>query len=465
MNKITLLASFCFFLFITSCKKNSSADLASNITETPVSQPPSTGTSATTAQLNQVAFQKTQNYYIWASQLPANLDYASFADPAAIMTNIRQYSTEPGFNGPVDRWSFAMKKTEWDQISGGMSAATVSTAGDMGITVFFRAEGDLRVRLTEPNSPAGLLGVRRGWKITKINGNTNITTGNAQFIIDNVYNSNTASFTFAKPDGSSVDLTLNAGHYTKKPLYMDSVYTTPSGKAGYFVYNSFLGDMNQSAAEYARVFNKFSAEGITNLIVDLRYNGGGYVDLQEKLANYIINSSANGGMMMQQIYNTAHSAENRTSNYQKLGNVNLSKVYFIVSKSTASASELLINNLKPYMDVRLIGTSNTHGKPVGFFPIEDGEWYVFPVSFKTVNKNGEGNYYNGFAPNAIVADGLDKDWGDINESSLQSALRNISNGNYRGGSQNEYYESPAVSAGNTALDDVMLKVTIGSKRQ
>ena len=101
-------------------------------------------------------------------------------------------------------------------------------------------------------------------------------------------------------------------------------------------------------------------------------------------------------MMMSQIYNSNHSGENSTNHFQKAGSVSLSKVYFIISSSTASASELLINNLKPYMDVRLIGPSKTHGKPVGFFPIENGEWYVFPVSFRTVNKNGEGNYYNGF---------------------------------------------------------------------
>ena len=96
---------------------------------------------------------------------------------------------------------------------------------------------------------------------------------------------------------------------------MDTVYNTPTGKAGYIVYNSF----HQSALEYSRVFNRFAAEGVNDLIVDLRYNGGGYVDLQEKLANYIINSSANGGVMMSQIYNNNHSGENSTSSFSKSG--------------------------------------------------------------------------------------------------------------------------------------------------
>ena len=449
-----------FFLF--SCKKDIKQELTSNISPTPPPNPLPVGTSS---QVNDVAFQKTQDYYLWNTQLPATLNTSSYTDPIGVMTAIRQYSIEPGFATPVDKWSFAMKKTEWNQYSGGMSSVSSSTsaAGDFGITVFFRAEGDLRVRLTEPNSPGGILGIKRGWRITKINGSTNITTSNSQYIIDNIYKAVSADVTFTKPDGSSIDLNLQAAHYADKPVYLDTVYNSANGNIGYLVYNSFLGNIDQTAAEYARVFNKFASAGITNLIVDLRYNGGGYVNLQEQLANYLITSQAQGSIMMKQIYNSNHSNENSTVLFNKSGSLQLTKIYFIVSRGTASASELLINNLKPYMDVRLIGNSNTHGKPVGFFPIEDGEWYVFPVSFKTVNKNGEGNYYAGFTPNAIVADGLDKDWGDINENSLASALRNISSGSFRNGGTENYSENAAVKSGNDALEKNMLKLTIGSK--
>ena len=449
-----------FFLF--SCKKDIKQELTSNISPTPPPNPLPVGTSS---QVNDVAFQKTQDYYLWNTQLPATLNTTSYTDPIGVMTAIRQYSIEPGFATPVDKWSFAMKKTEWNQYSGGMSSVSSSTsaAGDFGITVFFRAEGDLRVRLTEPNSPGGILGIKRGWRITKINGSTNITTSNSQYIIDNIYKAVSADVTFTKPDGSSIDLNLQAAHYADKPVYLDTVYNSANGNIGYLVYNSFLGNIDQTAAEYARVFNKFASAGITNLIVDLRYNGGGYVNLQEQLANYLITSQAQGSIMMKQIYNSNHSNENSTVLFNKSGSLQLTKIYFIVSRGTASASELLINNLKPYMDVRLIGNSNTHGKPVGFFPIEDGEWYVFPVSFKTVNKNGEGNYYAGFTPNAIVADGLDKDWGDINENSLASALRNISSGSFRNGGTENYSENAAVKSGNDALEKNMLKLTIGSK--
>lgn len=458
---LQIFATTFLSLFLFSCKKDIKQDVASNVSPAP--PPPNSPGGGSAAQVNDVAFQKTQDYYLWNNQLPATLNTSSYTDPIGVMTAIRQYSIEPGFASPVDKWSFAMKKTEWNQLSGGMSSVSASTsaAGDFGMTVFFRAEGDLRVRLTEPNSPAGILGIKRGWRITKINGSTNITTSNSQYIIDNIYNAASAVVTFTKADGSQIEINLQAAHYADKPVYLDTVYNSQNGNIGYLVYNSFLGNITQTSAEYARVFNKFSAAGITNLIVDLRYNGGGYVDLQAQLANYLITSHAEGSVMMKQIYNSNHSNENSTILFNKTGLLQLNKIYFIVSRSTASASELLINNLKPYMDVRLIGNSNTHGKPVGFFPIEDGDWYVFPVSFKTVNKNGEGNYYSGFTPNAIVADGLDKDWGDVTEASLASAIRNISGGNYRGNNEPIFNEASTVAGANYQLDKTMLKFTIG----
>jgi len=443
-------------LVAASCKKEEKLVGANLVTSSGVDSAPSS------IQLNKLAFQKAQDYYLWNSQLPASFDASAFADPAAVMTDIRQYSRETGFPTPVDRWSFAMKKTEWDAISGGLStlSGSSSVTGDFGITVFFRGDNDLRVRLTEPNSPAGALGIKRGWQITKINQNANINTSNIPFIIENIYNSTSSTFTFLKPDGSSIEVSLTAAKYPLKQVYMDTVYNTVNGKAGYLVYNSFLGNVSQISSEFANVFNKFTSAGVNTLIVDLRYNGGGYVDLQEQLANYIITGGANGGVMMKQIYNTAHSAENSTSYYKKSGALNINKVYFIVSRSTASASELLINNLKPYMDVRIIGSSNTHGKPVGFFPIPVGEWYVFPVSFKTVNKNGEGNYYSGIVPDALIADGLDKDWGDISESSLASVLRNISSNSFSRETESTYTEPVKVGLGNAELDKNNLKVIV-----
>jgi len=406
----------------------------------------------------------TKDVYLWNSQIPASFNVQNYSDPAAIMTAIQPFSMEPGFSSAVDKWSFAMKKTEWDQMSGNTGhVGTTAATGDFGFTVFFRAEGDLRVRLVEPNSPAGMAGVERSWRITSINGNTNITTGNSNFIINAIYSSGSGSFVFQKPEGGLVTLNLTAVTYAKKPVYLDTVYHINGKTIGYLVFNSFLGNINTINAEFQRVFSRFAAEQVTDVVVDLRYNGGGYVALAEQLSNYLVKPGANGSLMMKQLYNSQNSANNQVTNYRKAGSLNLDDIYFIVGRGTASASELVINNLKPYIDVKLVGASATHGKPVGFFPIPVSDWYIFPVSFRTVNKNGEGNYFNGFAVNAQVADGLDKDWGDVNEASLASAIRNITTGNYFGFAEENYQESGAVILGNEKLDATSLKVTIENR--
>ncbi len=452
-----------FFLLISglvmSCKKEK---------ETVPPPPPPVSTTPTIPKediLKDSALFYSRDIYLWNEQIPATFNAKNYSDLEKVMLAIRPYSVEAGFADPVDRFSFAIKQTEWDAMSEGMgtTSTTTGTEGDFGMTVFFRVEGDLRVRLVEPLSPAGLAGIKRGWRITKINGNTDITTANSDFIVDNIYDAATAKVTFLKPDGSTVELDLARGHYQEKAVYLDSVYTISNKKIGYLVFNSFLGNTADIQDEFQRVFSKFGSAGVTEVVMDLRYNGGGYVSLQQKLANYLVSTSANGGVMMNQVYNNANAVNNETTKFKKEGTLNLSRVYFIVSNATASASELLINNLRPYMDVKLIG-ANTYGKPVGFFPIPVGEWYIFPVSFRSTNKNGEGNYFNGLTVNAKVADGLDKDWGDITEARLASAIKNITTGSFRVAAEPEYQEPAAIAKGNKTLDAPFLKITVGETR-
>src|SRR6476620_7680781 len=220
-------------VFFTACKKEES--LTSNLNPTPVG----TGTSTSNAdKLKDSTLIYSKDIYLWYDKIPSTFNARYYADPDAIMTAIRQYSIEPGFSAPVDRWSFAIKQQEWDNVSSGV-------AGDFGLNVFFLQEGDLRVRAVEKNSPAGALGIKRGWRITKINGSNNITTSNSSFIVQNVYQSGNTSFTFQKPDGSSVNVSMEAKTYQENPIILDSVYNVNGRKVGYFAFGSFLGDTTQ----------------------------------------------------------------------------------------------------------------------------------------------------------------------------------------------------------------------------
>jgi carboxyl-terminal processing protease len=443
-------------IVLSSCSKSVVDEPASNLTSV-------TNNSSAEYKMKDSVLQVTRDLYLWYNQVPSTFDPQKYSTPVETMTAIRAYSGETGFSAPVDRWSFAMKKTEWDNMSSGHVMAVSESKADMGMNVFFRTEGDLRIRNVEPESAAGKAGIRRGWRITKINGNANINTGASSGIISAVYESASGAFTFQKPDGTSVNVNLTANAYNEHPVVLDSVYTAGSKKAGYLVFNSFLGDAEQIKNEFNRVFTRFSSEGVNEIIIDLRYNGGGYVNVQETLANYLVNAAFNGQVMMTEKFNDKNSRLNNTTIFRKLGAVNVSRIFFIVSSSTASASELLINNLKPYMDVRLVGPSNTHGKPVGFFPMSVGEWYVFPVSFRTVNKNGEGNYFNGIPLTTSAVDGIDKDWGDRSETALATILNGFSNGTLRTTTSSEVIADPVMEAVNNKLSERDFKGTIDTR--
>ena len=166
---------------------------------------------------------------------------------------------------------------------------------------------------------------------------------------------------------------------------------------------------------------------------------------------------------MKETYNDKHQNFNTTLHFNKLGPLNPNHILFIVSQSTASASELLINNLKPYMTVKLIGPSSTDGKPVGFFPIPVGDWYVFPISFRSVNSNDVGNYFNGLSVDKQVADGLDKNWGDVTESLLAEAIKYITTGTFISQGPETYKSDPAVMSGNRILDKPSFKGSVDTR--
>jgi len=440
LKKYSILLCIASMVIFSACKKNTDAT--------------STATTADDKVKDTVVLD-SKDIYLWYNQIPATFNGRSYDDPNKIMEAIRQYSVVTGFTNSVDRWSFGIKKTDWNNLSSGIS-------DDFGLGVFFFADGDLRVKSVESQSAAGHAGIHRGWRVKKINGSTNITIANSDFIVANVFNSTQTSFTFTKPDGNDVDISLTASTYNEQPVYVDTVYSINASKIGYLVFNSFLGDTTQINSTLQNIFNYFVAQNVTDVIVDLRYNGGGFVSLSEKLADYLAPSAANGGLMMKQQYNDKYTQYNSTTYFKKAGSLNLNHVFFIVTDGTASASELLINNLKPYMTEKLVGPKATHGKPVGFFPIPVGDWYIFPVSFKTTNKNNEGSYFNGLPLDNQVADGLDMDWGDIRESCLASVIKYITTGTFtvqHNGA--ETFNKPEIQRSNSILDAYSFKGAVG----
>lgn len=403
--KFTVGSLIAFALMVVSCKQN---DLD------PQNTNPSTTTTTTTADIRDSLWAYMQDVYLWYDKLPSNFNPRSYATPESEMDALRAYQ-------PLDQWSFVEKASSFN------SYFSDGETSDFGFWIKYDANNDLRVRYVYAQSPAGKAGVERGWKLTTINGQF-VKSLSDDALISAFYEATSTTFGFQKPDGSTVTAPLTTATYTLNTVLYNKVYEVAGKKVGYFVFNSFTGTPSQN--ELKTVLSTFEAAGVNEMIVDLRYNGGGDVDTQTMLANALAPSSVSrSSVMFSYLHNTKLSAWNETIRFSKTGSLNLSRIFFITSAASASASELLINNLKPYLDVKTIGKA-THGKPVGMYGFEVMDYVIAPIAFKTVNAKNVGDYYSGIAADADVADGLDKNWGDPLESCLASALAYIQTGSF-----------------------------------
>ncbi len=309
-----------------------------------------------------------------------------------------------------------------------------------------------------PGSDADSKGIARGMIINKING-TQITKDNINRIFEpTAFTISIADYNAGSPVVNGTTINLVKTEIQENPVRIAKVINDGPNKIGYLLYNQFSsthdGDLNQA-------FATFKNEGITDLIVDLRYNGGGLVRTATYLASMISGQPATN-VFFQEIWNDkimsgidnsnfinnfADQIQNTDSNgnvilNEPINTVSLHSVYFIITHRSASASELVINGLIPYMDVNLVGT-RTVGKQVGSITLYDSDdysrsgsgfnlnhmWAMQPIVLETQNKDGE-NEPNGFTPEII----LEEDYtnlgvlGDSTEPLLARTLTYITTG-------------------------------------
>ncbi|HOZ14329.1 MAG TPA: S41 family peptidase [Tenuifilaceae bacterium] len=360
--------------------------------------------------VNKELYSIMKEYYLWYNQMPA-VNPDDFSSPVELMDALRV--------NPPDKWSYVTTRTELEAYYN--QGAYVGFGFGSGFNIY----GELFLSFVFNNSPLYAQGINRGWQIISIDGQTP-TPENYSSLIGPSEAGVSKTFVFKSPAGTTHEYTFTKAAISMNTVLMDTVYTFDAKKIGYFVLESFISTTKD---ELTSVFADFKSKGVSELIVDLRYNGGGQVSTSAYLANLIGGSVAFGNIYTKSYHNDKLSRENSYITFNTENNsLQLNKVTFITTQGSASASELLINGLKPFLDVTLVG-EKTHGKPVGMYTFTFNDpsidWAFVPICFTMRNANNEGDYYDGIPVNINAADDITLPFGDVNEASLNAALLNI----------------------------------------
>ncbi|SHG84118.1 S41 family peptidase [Flavobacterium defluvii] len=385
-------------------------------------------------QVNDFIWKGLNEVYLWQADVP-NLADDRFSSQDALNSFLSGYSKPEDLfqdllNKPVSKYpSNAIDRFSWmvddyTVLEQELNGITKNNGVDFKLTRVAEGSNDLvgYVRYIIPNSDASGKAIKRGDLFTAVNG-TKLTVSNYQSLL---LGPDTYTLNFADYNGSSFVLNGKSVALTKttleeNPILINKVINSGSHKIGYLMYNGFYGDYDVKLNE---AFGELKAQGVTDFILDLRYNGGGSVRSSTRLAS-MITGQFKGEIFSKRQYNFKQMAgmtsddlellnERFVSNFDgnNVNSLNLATVYIITTSNTASASELVINGLKPYINVIQIGET-TIGKNVGSFTVYDSptftksnvnpnhKYAMQPLVFKISNAADFGDYTQGLVPTYV----------------------------------------------------------------
>jgi carboxyl-terminal processing protease len=419
MKKLIFLPVILLALF-SSCKKN---DVQPSITD---------------AMARDSLYYIMKAWYYWYNMPEAEsvttANKSDYSDPYKLLEAMRYKE--------LDRWSFV---ADYDEFNAEMAGTFVGHGFRIGLD----DAGNARVAMIYDNSPLYLQGVRRGWIIKTINGvnPAPILVANDAAAYNNLIGPGEAGitniFVFTPPDGTDITISSTKSSFTVHTVLLCDTLHLSSGIAGHLVFESFI---QPSEDELLNAFSYLNAIGVNDLILDLRYNTGGYLYIAQELASYIAGSSNQDNVFAKLTYNDKHQDANSTYPFVTVPNaLSLSRIVVITTRETASASEAVINGLKPFITVVTIGDT-TNGKPTGMngWPVAKKFW-MWPITFKIVNSQNLGDYFEGIFPAKEVSDDITHDFSDRKELCLKEAIYYLENGLVSSKSLRQFKRNPQFS--------------------
>jgi C-terminal processing protease CtpA/Prc len=291
-----------------------------------------------------------------------------------------------------------------------------------GFGMRWDANDNLRVAYVHANSPGGVNGLKRGWKITHINGSDVKTMTSVPSNIEE-REGISRSFTVEDENGNSKTVSLTASIYTLQTVLYNRVIKHKQKTIGYLALKSFIDQIPNALLSAA---SALSGSGINELVLDLRYCSGGSYTVLNDFVNLIAPHSLNNRVYLKANYNNDNASSNTEYTISKTGSLNLNRIFVITSAATTNVPEYLINGLSPYMNLVIIGDKTRgSGYTESYWTFGQKRHYLVT---RIISNAQNGNTLNGILPNYSANDGVDKPWADENEDCMNAVLSYIDNG-------------------------------------
>jgi C-terminal peptidase prc len=346
-------------------------------------------------------------YYYWYRELPP-LNPANYSSPEAYLEAARYRPLDSHFSYITSREANEAFYGESQYVGLGFSTQTTT---------------EMRILQVFPDSPASEAGIARGDRILEING-TRVSDLIATGRIDSAFGPSepgvSATVLFQSLNGQQQRATMTKRVVTMPTVSHTRTFRVDGRTVGYLFFRNFV---TPSYEALDAAFQSLRDAGATELVIDLRYNGGGLVNVAVHLASLVGGVVTEGRILATFQHNDKNTALNEDLRFKTAPpqTLNLARLFVITTRGSASASELLINSLRPHLPVVVIG-DDTYGKPVGQYGFTFCEKVLAPVAFKLVNSEGQGDFFDGIPPDCRAADDIDHELGSADEASLSEAL-------------------------------------------
>ena len=428
----------------------------------PATNQPFTDMQGQTVDENNFLRSYSDNTYLWYDEI-VDQDPGLFNDPLVYFDELKTFATTPSGN-PKDKFHFTVPSDEWFKLT--QSGVSVGYGATWAL-ISSVPPREIVVAYTEPNSPATdpLVHLARGARVLSIDGvDINVSTQAGRATLNAGLSPASAGEThdFEVQDfgvQTSRMITMTSANITSAPVQNVGVQVTLTGRVGYLLFNDHIATAEQALIDAVNQLN--DGQGIDDLIVDLRYNAGGFLDIASEFAYMIAGAGPTAGRDFEtQQFNDKHPITNpvtgqplqpipfhttslgfSTQSGLPLPTLNLLRVFVLTGPGTCSASEAIMNSLRG-VDVEVIQIgSTTCGKPYGFYAAGNCGTTYATMQFRGVNAKNFGDYTDGFSPaNSVanvgtvvpgcsVADDFTAQLGDPSEARFATALayRNMQN--------------------------------------